>query len=86
MMDHCLASETDIGGYGCDNMTVIIIALLHGKSSEEWYDYMASGFNKSSAVVPFEEKQQPNDTVKESDVKSEINTPNHSDTKPQKTA
>ncbi|ORZ06622.1 phosphatase 2C-like domain-containing protein [Absidia repens] len=58
MMDHCLASETDVGGYGCDNMTVIIVALLNGKSPEEWYDQMASSFVKTSEVVAFDDNKQ----------------------------
>ncbi|KAI8093151.1 phosphatase 2C-like domain-containing protein [Halteromyces radiatus] len=62
MMDHCLADETDVGGYGCDNMTVIIVALLHGKSKQEWYDAMASSFVINSDIVPFE-KKEPNEIV-----------------------
>ncbi|KAI9678132.1 MAG: Protein phosphatase 2C 2 [Caeruleum heppii] len=41
MMDNCLASNSDTGGVGCDNMTMIIIALLHGKTREEWYEEIA---------------------------------------------
>lgn len=37
MMDNCLASNSETGGVGCDNMTMIIIALLQGKTKEEWY-------------------------------------------------
>lgn len=36
-MDNCLASNSETGGVGCDNMTMIIIALLQGKTKEEWY-------------------------------------------------
>ncbi len=38
MMDNCIASNSETGGVGCDNMTMIIIGLLHGKTKEEWYD------------------------------------------------
>jgi protein phosphatase 2C family protein 2/3 len=41
MMDNCLASNSETGGVGCDNMTMIVIGLLHGKSKEEWYDEIA---------------------------------------------
>lgn len=35
--DHCLAPDTTSGaGIGCDNMTVLIVALLHGRTEEEW--------------------------------------------------
>ncbi|KAI8095117.1 phosphatase 2C-like domain-containing protein [Gilbertella persicaria] len=42
MMDHCLAPDSDGGGVGCDNMSVIIVAILNGKTEEEWYEWMAS--------------------------------------------
>ncbi|KKZ61453.1 protein phosphatase [[Emmonsia] crescens] len=41
MMDNCLASNSETGGVGCDNMTMVIIALLHGKTKEEWYKIIA---------------------------------------------
>ncbi|KAG0645954.1 phosphatase 2C [Hyphodiscus hymeniophilus] len=42
MMDNCLASNSETGGVGCDNMTMVIIGLLRGKSKEEWYDEIAT--------------------------------------------
>lgn len=41
MMDNCLASNSETGGVGCDNMTMVIVGLLHGKTKEEWYDMIA---------------------------------------------
>ncbi|KAF2100387.1 type 2C protein phosphatase [Rhizodiscina lignyota] len=41
LMDNCLASNSDTGGVGCDNMTVIIIGLLKGKTKDEWYKEIA---------------------------------------------
>ncbi|PUU73402.1 phosphatase 2C-like domain-containing protein [Tuber borchii] len=46
MMDDCLAkwNETDggAGGAGCDNMTMIVVALLRNMmTKEEWYDLIA---------------------------------------------
>ncbi|KAL7926190.1 protein phosphatase PTC2 [Trichoderma austrokoningii] len=41
MMDNCLASNSETGGVGCDNMTMIIIGFLHGKTKEQWYDEIA---------------------------------------------
>jgi len=38
MMDNCLASNSETGGVGCDNMTMIVIGLLYGKSKHEWYE------------------------------------------------
>jgi protein phosphatase 2C family protein 2/3 len=47
MMDNCLASNSETGGVGCDNMTMVVIALLNGKTKEEWYkmvgDRVANG-------------------------------------------
>jgi len=34
-MDRCLASECAVGGVGCDNMTVIIVALKQNGSFDE---------------------------------------------------
>nr|XP_019050701.1 PP2Cc protein phosphatase [Kwoniella bestiolae CBS 10118]OCF29631.1 PP2Cc protein phosphatase [Kwoniella bestiolae CBS 10118] len=36
MMVKCLATDSETGGIGCDNMTVIIVALLGGRTPEEW--------------------------------------------------
>ncbi len=41
MMDNCLASNSETGGIGCDNMTMMVIALLRGKSKDEWYKEIA---------------------------------------------
>lgn len=41
MMDNCLASNSETGGVGCDNMTITIVAILNGKSKEEWYQMIA---------------------------------------------
>jgi len=39
--DHCLAPDTTSGaGIGCDNMTVLIVAITHGRSKEEWYTWI----------------------------------------------
>jgi protein phosphatase PTC2/3 len=41
MCDHCLAPDTSSGaGIGCDNMTVLIVAILHGRTKEEWYSWV----------------------------------------------
>jgi len=41
MMDNCLASNSETGGVGCDNMTISVVALLNGKTKEEWYQMIA---------------------------------------------
>jgi len=42
MMDNCLASNSETGGVGCDNMTICIIGLLRGKTKEAWYEEIAT--------------------------------------------
>ncbi|KAL2148382.1 hypothetical protein VTH82DRAFT_2302 [Thermothelomyces myriococcoides] len=41
MMDNCLASNSETGGVGCDNMTMIIVGFLNGRTKEEWYEEIA---------------------------------------------
>jgi protein phosphatase 2C family protein 2/3 len=41
MMDNCLSNNTDGAGVGCDNMTMIVVALLRGQTMEEWYEKVA---------------------------------------------
>ncbi|KZT73787.1 PP2C-domain-containing protein [Daedalea quercina L-15889] len=37
----CLAPDTNSGaGIGCDNMTILIVAILHGRTTEEWYKWI----------------------------------------------
>jgi protein phosphatase PTC2/3 len=46
--DHCLAPDTSSGaGIGCDNMTVMIVALLRGKTKEEWYAWIKDRVEKN---------------------------------------
>ncbi|KAK7690087.1 hypothetical protein QCA50_006733 [Cerrena zonata] len=46
--DHCLAPDTNSGsGFGCDNMTILIVAILHGKTEEEWYQWVTERTNQS---------------------------------------
>ncbi|KAF8158375.1 phosphatase 2C-like domain-containing protein, partial [Crassisporium funariophilum] len=41
MCEHCLAPDTTSGaGIGCDNMTVLIVAITHGRSKEDWYAWV----------------------------------------------
>ncbi|KAF9997627.1 Protein phosphatase 2C 2, partial [Modicella reniformis] len=40
-MDHCLASDIGMSGVGCDNMTMVIVAILNGRTSDEWYEHIA---------------------------------------------
>ncbi|GET03973.1 phosphatase 2C-like domain-containing protein [Rhizophagus clarus] len=46
LMDKCLAKDSELGGIGCDNMTVIIVGFLNGRTVDEWYKWMASRYGK----------------------------------------
>jgi len=41
LMNNCLASNSETGGVGCDNMTMLIVGLLREKTKDEWYDMIA---------------------------------------------
>ncbi|KDR82785.1 hypothetical protein GALMADRAFT_34079, partial [Galerina marginata CBS 339.88] len=41
IFEHCLAPDTTSGaGIGCDNMTILIVAITHGRTKEEWYQWV----------------------------------------------
>ncbi|CAG8729052.1 20853_t:CDS:2, partial [Dentiscutata erythropus] len=46
LMERCLAKDSELGGIGCDNMTVIIVGFLHNKTEKEWYEWMASRYGE----------------------------------------
>jgi len=46
LIDHCLAPDSDWGGVGCDNMTLMVIALLNGRTLDEWYEWVAERVEK----------------------------------------
>ncbi|GAA5921015.1 hypothetical protein JCM1841_003256, partial [Sporobolomyces salmonicolor] len=40
LMDRCLAPDSDWGGVGCDNMTLMVVALLGDRTQDEWYEWV----------------------------------------------
>jgi len=43
LLDHLIAPDTDADSpVGCDNMTILVVALLNGKTEEEWYAQVSS--------------------------------------------
>ncbi len=54
IMEHCLAPDTHgAQGIGCDNMTILIVAILNGKTEEEWYAMVKDRVeNKSGYNTP----------------------------------
>ncbi len=49
LMVKCLAPDSELGGIGCDNMTVVIVALLNGRTLEEWAAWVKERVNKKGA-------------------------------------
>ena len=44
LCDECRSphhNEFTLGGLGRDNMTIVIIALLNGRTKQEWHDWVA---------------------------------------------
>lgn len=56
MMVKCLAKDSETGGIGCDNMTVVVVALLGGRTEEEWAQWVKErvdngvGYNTPQSV------------------------------------
>ncbi|KAI4207626.1 MAG: hypothetical protein LQ346_000433 [Caloplaca aetnensis] len=66
MMDNCLSPSSETGGVGCDNMTMIVIALLRGKTKEDWYQEVADRVSKGDgpcAPKEFAEMRAPGQRV-----------------------
>ena len=40
IFDHCLAPDTDAGSVGCDNMTLLVVGITHGRTKEGWYKWI----------------------------------------------
>ncbi|KAL8972614.1 MAG: hypothetical protein Q9183_000448 [Haloplaca sp. 2 TL-2023] len=62
MMDNCLSPSSETGGVGCDNMTMVIVALLRGKSRDEWYQEIADRVSRGDgpcAPPEFAEMRAP---------------------------
>jgi hypothetical protein len=54
-MEQCLAKDSELGGIGCDNMSVIIVGFLNGKNEKQWYEWMVSRYG--SVGPEFEENE-----------------------------
>lgn len=46
IMDKCLAPPSDLGGIGCDNMTIQVITLLGGRTKAEYYAWIKERVDK----------------------------------------
>jgi len=56
-VEHCLSPDSN-GGIGMDNMTILIVALLQGRTLEQWHDMMVERVeNKVGYETPTEYPQ-----------------------------
>lgn len=51
MMTKCLARDSETGGIGCDNMTVVIVALLGDRTPDQWQAWVKDRVEKRSAYT-----------------------------------
>ncbi|KAG2181075.1 hypothetical protein INT43_008657 [Umbelopsis isabellina] len=65
LMDDCLAPNSEIGGVGCDNMTVVIVGILNGKTEDEWYNWMASRCQSAIAKKAEQDKAKQNELAQD---------------------
>lgn len=58
IIDRCLAPDAEVGGIGCDNMTLLIVALLGDRTKAEWYEWIKQrvenkvGYDTPESVAP----------------------------------
>ncbi|CAA20880.1 serine/threonine protein phosphatase PP2C catalytic subunit Ptc2 [Schizosaccharomyces pombe] len=63
LMDRCIASNSESCGIGCDNMTICIVAFLHGRGLEDWYNWITQRVNSGEgpcAPPSYAELRGPN--------------------------
>ena len=51
MMDNCLANDQTSSGLGYDNMSVMVIAILNGKTEKEWYQWIKEKGSSSNKIT-----------------------------------
>jgi len=63
LMDRCLAPDCQLGGLGCDNMTVVLVCFLHGQP----YSRLVSRCLKLTSSLPSHQSQAKPDDDENSD-------------------
>ncbi|GBE89731.1 Protein phosphatase 2C homolog 2 [Sparassis crispa] len=53
--NHCIAPNAD-GAFGNDNMTIVIVALLQGRTTEEWYKWITE---RTTSRYGYETPEKP---------------------------
>jgi protein phosphatase 2C family protein 2/3 len=71
VLDHCLADAGTLTTAGCDNMTMVVVAFLNGRTVEDWYEVIGSRVaavklanpSKNSPVTARKDMGAPKDRV-----------------------
>jgi len=59
LMDRCLAPDSDWGGVGCDNMTMMVVAILGDRTKAEWYEWIKNKVEKGEGYNTPKEFVEP---------------------------
>ncbi|GAA5830008.1 hypothetical protein JCM11251_006843 [Rhodosporidiobolus azoricus] len=59
IMDRCLAPDSDWGGVGCDNMTMMVVAILGDRTKDEWYTWVKERVEKGEPYATPKEFVEP---------------------------
>lgn len=46
ILDHCLAPDRNSGDLGCDNMTLLVVGITHGRTKKAWYKWIKERVKK----------------------------------------
>ena len=63
-MTRCLAPDCQMGGLGCDNMTVVLVCFLHGQTYKHLGDKCARPTTRATPPKILSDIQENGDTVR----------------------
>lgn len=63
LMLKCLAPDSELGGIGCDNMTVVIVALLNGRTVEEWQEWVKKRVDEKRKLAESRRRESANPSL-----------------------
>ena len=73
-MTRCLAPDCQMGGLGCDNMTVVLVTFLHGKNYEDLADRCAVPYGQKNNKNPLISQSSSSTTSSLSSEDEDVNT------------
>lgn len=74
LMTRCLAPDCQMGGLGCDNMTVVLVTFLHAKNYEDLADKCAVPYGQKTNKNPLLSQSSSSTTSSISSEDEEIHT------------